>query len=109
MLIFLAVMAAITTLLLCGFGGFITTWNDIGWALLLYIANYLALAILFVIFAFFVTLPVNIKKPIKKPSKFYSWLFYLVNNAIMDLESFEQSLTNPIIKIVKGFKSIEKQ
>ena len=82
-------MAAITTLLLCGFGGFITTWNDIGWALLLYIANYLALAILFIIFAFFITLPINIKKPIKKPSKFYTWLFYLVNNAILDLFNYK--------------------
>lgn len=89
MLTFLAVMAAITTLLLCGFGGFICTWNDFGWAVLLYIANYLALAILFVLFAFFVTLPINIKKPIKKPSKFYTWLFYLVNNAILDLCNYK--------------------
>ena len=79
-----ALLALVTTLVVSGLGGFITTWNDLGWALLLFVGAFLAWIVLFVLFAFFVTLPVNTKKPIKKPSKFYTWLFYLVNNCILD-------------------------
>lgn len=84
-----ALLALVTTLVVSGLGGFITTWNDLGWALLLFVGVFLAWIVLFVLFAFFVTLPVNIKKPIKKPSKFYSWLFYSVNNVIMDLCNYQ--------------------
>lgn len=84
MLIFSTVMAVITTALISVFGGFVTVWYDFWKVLLLLIGSYGVWCALIIIFAFFVTLPVNTKKPIKKPSKFYTWLFNFVNGWLVD-------------------------
>ena len=72
-------MSAITTVLVSGYSGLVSTWNDFWIMPLLGIAFYWVWFVLFVIFAFFVTLPIDTKKPVKKPSKFYTWLFNFVN------------------------------
>lgn len=84
MLIFSVIMAVITTALLSVFGGFITVWYDFWKVLLLLVGSYGAWCVVVIIFAFLVTLPVNRNKPIKKPSKFYTWLFNFVNGWIID-------------------------
>lgn len=84
MLIFSIVMAVITTALCSVFGGFVTVWYDFWKVLLLFVGSYAAWCVVVIIFAFVVTLPINIKKPIKKPSKFYTWLFNFVNGWIID-------------------------
>lgn len=77
-------MAVITTALCSVFGGFVTVWYDFWKVLLLFVGSYAAWCAVVIIFAFVVTLPINIKKPIKKPSKFYTWLFNFVNGWIID-------------------------
>ena len=78
------IMAAITTTLLSVFGGFVTVWTDFWKVLLLFVGSYWAWFVVVIIFAFFVTLPINTKKPLKKSNKFYTWLFNFINGWIID-------------------------
>lgn len=85
MVLFSLIMSAITAILLPVLCGWVSTWNDCWISLLTFVVGYFAWSAICVIFAFLVTLPVNLKKPVKKPSKFYYWLFNFVNGWIIDM------------------------
>ncbi|MBQ4272532.1 MAG: hypothetical protein IJB95_02640, partial [Clostridia bacterium] len=93
MVIFCWIMSAITSALLSTVGGLVSTWSDAWIVPLLLIGFYWAWVVVCVIFAFFVTLPINTKKPIKKNSKFYSWLFHFVNGWIVDTAGVKVKVT----------------
>ena len=93
MVLFLMIMALITTTLLSVFGGFITVWTDFWKVLLLFVGSYWAWFVIVVVFAFLVTLPINTKKPVKKSSKFYTWLFNFVNGWIIDTAGVKLKVT----------------
>jgi 1-acyl-sn-glycerol-3-phosphate acyltransferase len=86
-------MAAITTTLLSVFGGFVTVWTDFWKVLLLFVGSYWAWFVVVIIFAFFVTLPINTKKPVKKSNKFYTWLFNFINGWIIDTAGVKLKVT----------------
>ena len=93
MVLFLMIMAAITTTLLSVFGGFVTVWTDFWKVLLLFVGSYWAWFVVVIIFAFFVTLPINTKKPVKKSNKFYTWLFNFINGWIIDTAGVKLKVT----------------
>ena len=93
MVIFCWIMSAITSALLSTVGGLVSTWSDAWIVPLLLIGFYWAWVAVCVIFAFFVTLPINTKKPIKKNSKFYSWLYNFVDGWIIDTARIKVSIT----------------
>ncbi len=85
MVLFCMIMSAISTTLLSVFGGIVDQWYDFWIVLLLLVGFYFAWCLLIVVFAFLVTLPINRKKSVNKPSKFYKWLFNLVNGWLIDM------------------------
>ena len=62
-------------------------------AILLLVAFFFAWNVVCVVFAFLVTLPISFKKPVEKPSKFYTWLFNFVNGWIIDMAGIDVVIT----------------
>ena len=71
--------SATATFLIVYFGGLVGSFVDVWKPILLFAGLFIAFVALFFVFAFAVTAFIDIKKPIKKPSKFYTWLYYTVN------------------------------
>ncbi len=93
MVIFSMIMSAISTALLSVFGGFVNNWYDFWIVILLLFGLYWAWCGVVIIFAFFVTLPINQKKPVTKPSKFYTWLFHFVNEWLIATARIKLDIT----------------
>ena len=93
MVIFCWIMSAITSIVVSMVSGLVSTWNEFWIVPLLAIAFYWAWVAVCIIFAFLITLPVNMKKPVKKPSKFYTWLFNFVNGWIIDTAGVKVQIT----------------
>ncbi len=83
MILFCSIMSVICTTLLSVFGGVVDHWTDFWIVILLLLGFYVAWILATLIFAFIVTLPINKKKPNKKPIKFYQWLFHWINDFLI--------------------------
>ena len=71
--------SVVTTVILTVFGGFVNGVQDIWKPVLLLVGLAIGYFVLFAVFAFFATAFIDVKKPIKKPSAFYNWLFLSYN------------------------------
>lgn len=83
MTIISALIGAIATTLISVFGNIISAPIDFWKPILLFIGTTIGGCALLILFAFVVTLPVNTKKPVNKPSKFYFALYNFVNEFLV--------------------------
>ena len=93
MVAFCFVMSLLSTTLCSLLGGLFNQWSIVWLFPLLVIAFYGAWCAVCIIFTFLVTLPVNLKKPVKKPNAFYTWLFNFVNGWIIDMAGIDVVVT----------------
>ncbi len=69
--------ASIITTLITYFNGIYQTPLDILWIALIFVGSFLGVIALFLIVGFILSAVVNIKKPIKKPSRFYTFIYHM--------------------------------